>query len=69
MMKIITINLPEKYLAAIQILNDMGILPSRSEAIRMALNDFLAKELKMYNDLDDDSFRMLIRSRKSKINR
>lgn len=68
MMKIITINLPEKYLAAIQILNDMGILPSRSEAIRMALNDFLAKELKMYNDLDDDSFRMLIRSRKSKIN-
>jgi Arc/MetJ-type ribon-helix-helix transcriptional regulator len=68
MMKIITINLPEKYLQAIQILNDMGILPSRSEAIRMALHDFLAKELKMYNDLDDDSFRMLIRSRKSKIN-
>ena len=68
MMKIITINLPEKYLAAIQILNDMDILPSRSEAIRMALHDFLAKELKMYNDLDDDSFRMLIRSRKSKIN-
>ena len=68
MMKIITINLPEKYLAAIQILNDMDILPSRSEAIRMALHDFLAKELKMYNDLDDDSFRMLIHSRKSKIN-
>ncbi|MHA2281922.1 MAG: ribbon-helix-helix domain-containing protein [Promethearchaeota archaeon] len=68
MMKIITINLPEKYLQAIQILNDMGILPSRSEAIRMALHDFLAKELKMYNDLDDDSFKMLIRSRKNKIN-
>ncbi|MHA2035979.1 MAG: ribbon-helix-helix domain-containing protein [Promethearchaeota archaeon] len=68
MMKIITINLPEKYLQAIQILNDMGILPSRSEAIRMALHDFLAKELKMYNDLDDDAFRMLIRSRKNKIN-
>jgi Arc/MetJ-type ribon-helix-helix transcriptional regulator len=67
-MKIITINLPEKYLQAIQILNDMGILPSRSEAIRMALHDFLAKELKMYNDLDDDAFRMLIRSRKNKIN-
>ncbi|MHA2086886.1 MAG: hypothetical protein ACW972_01330 [Promethearchaeota archaeon] len=40
----------------------------RSEAIRMALHDFLAKELKMYNDLDDDAFRMLIRSRKNKIN-
>ncbi|MHA2474883.1 MAG: ribbon-helix-helix domain-containing protein [Promethearchaeota archaeon] len=34
-MKIITINLPEKYLQAIQILNDMNIYPSRSEAIRM----------------------------------
>ncbi len=67
-MKIITINLPEKYLQAIQILNDMGILPSRSEAIRMALHDFLAKELKMYNDLDDECFKMLIRSRKNKIN-
>jgi len=68
MMKIITINLPEKYLQAIQILNDNGAYPSRSEAIRMALHDFLDKELKMYNDLDDDSFKMLMRSRKSKNN-
>ena len=65
-MKIITINLPEKYLQAIQILNDMGIYPSRSEAIRNALHDFLGKELKMYNDLDDDSFRILIRSKQNK---
>ncbi len=62
-MKIITINLPEKYLAAIQILNDMGIYPSRSEAIRIALGDFLANELKMFKDLEDDSFKMLIRSK------
>ena len=68
MMKIITINLPEKYLQAIQILNDNGAYPSRSEAIRRALNDFLAKELKMYNDLDDESFKMLIRSKKRKNN-
>ncbi len=68
MMKIITINLPEKYLQAIQILNDNGAYPSRSEAIRRALNDFLAKELKMYNDLDDESIKMLIRSKKRKIN-
>lgn len=67
-MKIITINLPEKYLQAIQILNDMGIYPSRSEAIRVALNDFLDKELKMFNELDDDSFKMLIRSKSSKHN-
>ena len=67
-MKIITINLPEKYLQAIQILNDMGVYPSRSEAIRIALNEFLAKELKMYQDLDDHSFKMLIRSKNNKKN-
>ena len=55
-MKIITINLPEKYLQAIQILNDMGVYPSRSEAIRTALHDFLANELKMFKDLDDEFF-------------
>ncbi|MDX1797818.1 MAG: ribbon-helix-helix domain-containing protein [Candidatus Lokiarchaeia archaeon] len=65
-MKIITINLPEKYLQAIQILNDMGVYPSRSEAIRIALHDFLTNELKMFKDLDDESFRMLIRSKSNK---
>ncbi len=67
-MKIITINLPEKYLEAIQILNDMGVYPSRSEAIRIALDDFLTKELKMFKDLDDESFKMLIRSKLNKKN-
>lgn len=61
-MKIITINLPEKYLAAIQVLNDLGIYPSRSEAIRIALRDFLSNELKMYLDLDADNFNMLVKS-------
>ena len=61
-MKIITINLPGKYLSAIQTLNDMGIYPSRSEAIRIALRDFLAEELTMFNNLEDESFRMLLRS-------
>lgn len=65
-MKIITINLPEKYLQAIQILNDMGVYPSRSEAIRIALHDFLSDELKMFKDLDDESFKMLIRSKSNK---
>jgi Arc/MetJ-type ribon-helix-helix transcriptional regulator len=60
-MKIITINLPEKYLAAIQTLNDLGIYPSRSEAIRIALGDFLEEELKMYHDLDDTSFKLLMK--------
>ncbi len=61
-MKIITINLPEKYLSAIQILNDLGVYPSRSEAIRKALLDFLSSELEMFQSLEDDSFRMLVRS-------
>ncbi len=65
-MKIITINLPEKYLAAIKTLNELGVYPSRSEAIRTALRDFLEDELKMYADLDDISFKMLL---KSSINR
>lgn len=60
-MKIITINLPEKYLAAIQTLNDLGIYPSRSEAIRIALGDFLEEELKMYHKLDNASFKLLMK--------
>ena len=67
-LKIITINLPEKYLQAIQILNDMGVYPSRSEAIRIALHQFLTNELKMFKDLEDDSFKMLIRSKSDKNN-
>ena len=67
-MKIITINLPEKYLDAIQILNDLGVYPSRSEAIRIALRDFLAGELKMFQDLDEDNFKMLVRTTSNKRN-
>jgi len=61
-MKIITINLPEKYLAALQILQDLGIYPSRSESIRVALGDFLAGDLKMVKDLKPETFKILIRS-------
>lgn len=60
-MKIITINLPEKYLDAIQVLNDAGIYPSRSEAIRIALRDFLNNELKMDQQLEKEHFAMVIR--------
>jgi Arc/MetJ-type ribon-helix-helix transcriptional regulator len=64
-LKIITINLPERYLSAIQTLNDLGIYPSRSEAIRIALKDFLNEELKMYDDLGEEAFKMLLRSSKN----
>ncbi len=65
MMKIITINLPEKYLEAIQTLNDLGVYPSRSQAIRTALSQFLDDELKMFNNLEENTFKMLVRSTKN----
>lgn len=52
-MKIITINLPQQYIDAIQILNDLGIFPSRSETIRIALKNFLSDELELYKILED----------------
>ncbi len=67
-MKIITINLPEKYLAAIQILNDLGIYPSRSEAIRIALRDFLNEELKMDQELEQETFKELVNRNPERVN-
>lgn len=59
-MKIVTVNVPESYLDAIEKLtgND-GLYPSRSELIRCAVKDFLLKELTMakkfskYNKKED----------------
>jgi len=67
-MKIITINLPEKYLEAIQILNDLGIYASRSETIRIALKDFLKDELDMYQDLEGETFKKLVKTNTNKRN-
>lgn len=67
-MRIITINLPEKYLSAIKVLNDLGIYPSRSEAIRVALKDFLPDELKMYEELDEESLSFQLKNRYTKRN-
>ena len=67
-MKIITINLPEHYLSAIQILNDLGVYPSRSEAIRIALKDFLDDELRLYETLEDKPFKMLMRNSSNRKN-
>ena len=61
-MKIITINLPDKFLSAIQVLTDLEIYPSRSEAIRKALSEFLNPELEMFDELEDEYFNKLIRS-------
>ena len=60
-MKIITINMPQKYLDAIQVLQDLEMYPSRSEFIRECLRNFLYEEKKFMNTLSKESFKMLIR--------
>lgn len=46
--KIVTVNIPEPYINAIDKLTGHdGLYPSRSELIRVAVKDFLIKELKM----------------------
>jgi Arc/MetJ-type ribon-helix-helix transcriptional regulator len=47
-MKIITVNLPVNYINTIKgLVGDDGLYPSRSELIRVAVRDFLIKELKI----------------------
>ena len=47
-MKIITVNVPVPYLKTIEnLVGDDGLYPSRSELIRVALRDFLIKELEI----------------------
>jgi len=55
-LKIITINLPHRYLDAIACLIDLGYYPSRSEAIRIALREFLGSELNMFSKLEKNYF-------------
>lgn len=43
-MKIITINLPDDYLLAIQEMVDLGLFQSRSDFVRKAIKDFLDNE-------------------------
>ncbi|MFX0036832.1 MAG: ribbon-helix-helix domain-containing protein [Candidatus Hermodarchaeota archaeon] len=67
-MKIVTVNIPESYLDSIEkLVGENGLYPSRSELIRVAVRDFLLRELKMADniakykesetqDFDDDHF-------------
>lgn len=51
-MKNITIVLPEIYIESIEKLIKIGLYPSRSETIRIAVKDFLINELKIKKDLE-----------------
>ena len=47
-MKIITVNIPVQYINKIKgLIGNEGLYPSRSELIRVAVRDYLIKELKM----------------------
>lgn len=51
-MKIVTVNVPESYIDAInKLIGHEGLYPSRSELIRCAVRDFLIKELKLANNM------------------
>jgi len=53
MMRIVTVNVPEAYIEAInKLIGNKGIYPSRSELIRCAVREFLIKELKMAKNLE-----------------
>jgi Arc/MetJ-type ribon-helix-helix transcriptional regulator len=49
-MKIITVNLPESYIKAIDnLIGEKAVYPSRSELVRVAVREFLIKELESVN--------------------
>ncbi len=51
-MKIVTVNIPESFLGSIEkLVGEHGLYPSRSELIRVAVREFLIKELKMANNM------------------
>ncbi len=52
-MKILTVNLPIHYINRIEMLIKNGLYPSRSEAIRNAIREFLLVEFKMIERMND----------------
>ena len=53
-MKNITIALPETYVDNLTKLQEIGMVPSRSEAIRLAIREFLKKEIHVCSLLNYD---------------
>ena len=50
--KIVTVNIPESYLDSVEkLVGEKGLYPSRSELIRVAVRDFLLRELKMADNM------------------
>lgn len=58
-MKIVTLNLPDQYLDCFDTMVNMGYFPSRSEAVRQAIKQFLVNENELNKDLNPERFRAL----------
>ncbi len=55
-MKIVTCNLPEPFISAMEkLISEYGLYPSRSELIRVAVREFLIKELKVLDKFNEYS--------------
>lgn len=53
-MKIVTANVSEEHLKIIEkLIGEKGLYPSRSELIRVALREFLIKELELLNNIQN----------------
>jgi Arc/MetJ-type ribon-helix-helix transcriptional regulator len=55
-MKICTINIPDQYLDCLEILVTLGYYPSRSEAVRVAIKQFLNSEPIMMDSMMKETF-------------
>ena len=55
-MKITTINIPDNYLASCEALIKLNLYASRSQIVRVALSEFLEKELKFNTDINEKNF-------------
>jgi len=58
-MKIVTINIPDVYLDSIQTMVSLGFYPSRSEAVRQALKQFLVRETEFTDGMETENFEKL----------
>ena len=46
-LKLVSVHLPEKYIEYLERLVEMGLYPSRSEAIRVAVRDLIIRDLQL----------------------
>lgn len=54
--KIVTVNVPESYIDAIKkLVGENGLYPSRSELIRVAVREFLIKELRLAKNMPNSN--------------